>query len=66
MITNLMIINFRFITGLCNCFRILHWLKVILKTGLDSLDNDVICASAVQAFKRRPSLQNFTKFLYVL
>jgi len=31
----------------------------------NSLDNDVLCASSVQAFKRRPSLQNFTKFLYV-
>ena len=32
----------------------------------NSLDNDVLCASSVQAFKRRLSLQNFTKFLYVL
>jgi len=31
----------------------------------NSLDNDVLCASSVQAFKRRLSLQNFTKFLYV-
>jgi len=30
-----------------------------------SLDNDVLCASSVQAFKRRLSLQNFTKFVYV-
>ena len=32
----------------------------------NSLDNDVLCASSVQAFKRRLSLHNFTKFLYVL
>jgi len=32
----------------------------------NSLDDDVLCASSVQAFKRRLSLQNFTKFLYVL
>ena len=32
----------------------------------NSLDNDVIWASSVQAFKRRLSLHNFTKFLYVL
>jgi len=32
----------------------------------NSLDNDVFCASSVQAFKRRLSLQNFTKFLCVL
>jgi len=32
----------------------------------NSLDKDVLCASSVQAFKRRLSLQNFTKFLYVL
>jgi len=32
----------------------------------NSLDNDVLCASSVQALKRRLSLQYFTKFLYVL
>jgi len=32
----------------------------------NSLDNDVLCASSVQAFKRRLSMCNFTKFLYVL
>ena len=31
----------------------------------NSLDNDVLCASSVQAFKSRLSLQNFTKSLYV-
>jgi len=30
----------------------------------NSLDSDVLCASSVEAFKRRLSLQNFTKFLY--
>ena len=32
---------------------------------LNSLDNDVLCASSVQAFKRRLSLHNYTKFLCV-
>ena len=32
----------------------------------NSLDNDVLCASSVQAFKRPLSMCNFTKFLYVL
>ena len=32
----------------------------------NSLDNDILCASSVQAFKRRLSLHNFSKFLYVL
>ena len=32
----------------------------------NSLDNDVLCASSVQAFKRRLSMCNFTEFLYVL
>ena len=31
-----------------------------------SLDNDILCASSVRAFKRRLSLCNFSKFLYVL
>ena len=31
----------------------------------NSLDNGVLCASSVQAFKRRLSLQNVAKFLYV-
>jgi len=42
---------------------------VLLIAAIDawnSLDDDVLCASSVQAFKRRLSLQNFTKFLYVL
>jgi len=32
----------------------------------NSLDNDVLCVTSVQAFKRRLSMCNFTKFLYVL
>ena len=32
----------------------------------NSLDNDILCASSVQAYKRRLSLVNFSKFLYVL
>jgi len=32
----------------------------------NSLNNNVLCASSVQAFKRRLSMCNFTEFLYVL
>jgi len=32
----------------------------------NSLDNDILCASSVQAFKRRLSLKKISKFLYVL
>ena len=32
----------------------------------NSLDSDFLCASSVQAFRRRLSLCNFSKFLYVL
>jgi len=32
----------------------------------NSLDNDVLCASSLRAFKRRLCMCKFTKFLYVL
>ena len=32
----------------------------------NSLDNDILCASSVQAFERRLSLVKFSKFWYVL